>query len=45
MKDLHDWNGTSFGPINEILEHLGRNRKIIIAPILAMLEGLLYIDD
>ena len=45
MKGLHDWNVTSFGPINEILEHLGKIRQIIIAAIRATLEGLLYIND
>jgi len=40
-KDPHAWNVTSFGPINQILERLEKNRQIIIAPTRAMFEGLL----
>jgi hypothetical protein len=45
MTYLHDWNITSLGPIDEILEPLEKNRQTIIAPIQAMLEGPLYIHD
>jgi hypothetical protein len=43
---LSTWNSEAKGPlIDEILEPLEETRQIIIAPIRAMLEGLLYIND
>lgn len=44
MKALHIWNVTISGPIDEILEPLENTRQIIIAPIPAVLEGLLYLN-
>lgn len=43
MKDLHDWNVTSIGVIDEILEPLENDGQLFIAPIIAVLPGLLYI--
>jgi hypothetical protein len=37
MKDPHERNVTSFGPIDEI-QPLEKNPQIVIAPIRAMLE-------